>query len=237
MEKHIFITNGTGGAGKDTFCHFVQNRVPTMKFSSIDHVKVVARNCGWDGSSKSEKDRKFLSDLKLLTSEYSDMPFRSIRAAVEDFNSRNDSVVMFIDIREPHEIERAKNEFGAKTILIRNDRVEPITSNMADANVEHYNYDFIIENNGTLEEFREKAIRFIDENIMSDNQIWQDITVYRDDGDGPYEWYHYTSACEAQVEDFGHYFAVYYADDEGNDTECAYPSDRYYYKINNRKDR
>lgn len=170
MKKHIFITNGCGGTGKDTFCHFMQLQLPTMKYSSIDHVKYLARKCGWDGVSKTEKDRKFLSDLKLLTSEYSDMPFKCIKTAVEEFNNRRDYVVLLIDIREPNEIERAKNEFGAKTILIRNNRVKPITSNMADANVENYNYDFVIDNSGSLDELREKTMRFIEENITKESK-------------------------------------------------------------------
>jgi hypothetical protein len=69
--------------------------------------------------------------------------------------------VLIIDIREPEEIERAKNEFGAETILITNNRVAPITSNMADANVNNYNYDYVVENNGTLDEFRETVYTFI----------------------------------------------------------------------------
>ena len=68
--------------------------------------------------------------------------------------------VVLMDIREPEEIERAKKEFDAKTILILNDRVPHILSNMADANVFNYEYDFVIENNGTLEEFEEAVKSF-----------------------------------------------------------------------------
>lgn len=166
MDKHIFITNGVGGCGKDTFANLMGGFIPIMKFSSIDMVKSMARFCGWDGG-KTEKDRKFLSDLKLLTTEYSDMPFKSIEMAVNDFKIHHIPVLL-IDIREPEEIERAKNAFGAKTILIRNNRVKPITSNMADANVENYDYDFVIENNGTLDEFRETVRCFVEENIKKE---------------------------------------------------------------------
>lgn len=76
--------------------------------------------------------------------------------------------------------------------------------------------------------------------IGSSERMWQDITVYRNDipKDAPDEVvYHYTLAHEAQVEDFGHYFEVYYVDIEGCDASATYPSDKYYYKINNRKDK
>ena len=40
---------------------------------------------------------------------------------------------------------------------------------MADANVFNYKYDFIIENNGTLKEFKDKVRIFYDNNILKEN--------------------------------------------------------------------
>lgn len=153
--KRIFITNGVGGCGKDTFAELLNEIVPVYKYSSINKVKEIAKQCGWEGG-KSERDRKFLSDLKLLTTEYSDMAFKDISQYIKTFldayETRRD--IMLIDIREPEEIERAKKEFNAETILIENPRVEDITSNMADANVRNYTYDYVIFNDGTLDDFR-----------------------------------------------------------------------------------
>lgn len=161
--KKIYITNGVGGCGKDTFAKFLNEFVPVHKYSSIDKVKAIAELCGWDGG-KSERDRKFLSDLKCLTSAYSDMPFKDITAEVEWFKSYNSKVkIMLIDIREPAEIERAKQEFGAETILIANPNIPHINSNMADKNVYEYEYDWVIKNNGTLEQFRETTRQFAKE--------------------------------------------------------------------------
>lgn len=163
--KHIFITNGVGGCGKDTFANILKKYTPTTKRSSIDRVKGIARECCWMGG-KTEKDRKFLSDLKLLLTDYNDLPFVSISSYVDEFRHNKYINVLLIDIREPEEIERAKKAFNAKTILIKNDRVAPITSNMADANVLNYEYDFIIENNGTLEEFEETIKNWAEENVL-----------------------------------------------------------------------
>jgi dephospho-CoA kinase len=163
MNKHIFILNGMGGCGKDTFAGFLLDIVPTFHYSSVYKIKEIAEACGWDGG-KTEKDRKFLSDLKLLTTEYNDLPFKDISEEVEFF--RNTTIyfkVLLIDIREPAEIERAKKAFGAKTILIKNDRVPHIHSNMADNGVFDYDYDIVIENNGTLEDFRETVKKFAEE--------------------------------------------------------------------------
>ena len=128
MNKKIFITNGMARCGKDTFATYLNEFVPTLKYSSIDKVKEIAVLCGWDGG-KTEKDRKFLSDFKMLTAEYSDMPFKAIEEKVSEFLKDNIHEVMLIDIREPEEIERAKNVFNAEAILIKNDRVDIITSN------------------------------------------------------------------------------------------------------------
>lgn len=154
MEKYIIIINGTGGSGKDTFVEMVSKYNKVFNFSSVEKVKEIATLIGWDGK-KTEKDRKFLSDLKFLTTAYNDMSFKSIIEAVNNFkNSENE--IMFIHIREPEEIKRAVDEFGAKTLLIRRKGVEAITTNYSDASVENYEYDYVIENN-ILEELEEEA--------------------------------------------------------------------------------
>ena len=157
--KQIFIINGMARCGKDTFAQILNEIIPTLKYSSIDKVKDIARLCGWNGV-KTEKDRKFLSDLKLLTTEYSNMAFESIKSKVDDFLNDDKYSIMLIDIREPSEIDKAKKEFNAKTILIENNNIKFINSNASDANVFNYVYDFIVQNNGTLEDFRNNIYKF-----------------------------------------------------------------------------
>lgn len=166
MNKKIYITNGMARCGKDTFAKYLNEIVPTLKYSSIDKVKDIAELCGWNRKSKTEKDRKFLSDLKMLTTEYSNMPFNAIKEKVEEFFLDTEKSVMLIDIREPEEIEKAKNAFGAKTILIKNERVKSINSNFGDSNVFNYKYDFVIDNNGTLDEFKNKIHDFYNKEIL-----------------------------------------------------------------------
>ena len=164
--KQIFIINGSGGSGKDTFVSLVrecmeeelnQNNL-VDNFSSVDKVKEIAKIIGWDGK-KTEKDRKFLSDLKLLCTEYNNMPFKSMQEKVEEFKN-DDAEFLFLHIREPEEIEKAKKVFNAETILIIRDNIKQITSNMADKNVRDYDYDIIIYNNGTFKELKSKAVDF-----------------------------------------------------------------------------
>lgn len=173
MNKQVFIINGSGGVGKDTFVNLISNNfldvecTTVINFSSVDKVKEIAKKIGWDGKSKTEKDRKLLSDLKLLCTKYNDLPFNSMDEKVYNFN-KSDSSMLFLHIREPEEIERAKKSFNAKTILIKRDSIKHITSNIADENVFNYNYDIIINNNGTITELENKAIKFI-EDFKNDN--------------------------------------------------------------------
>lgn len=170
--KKIFIQNSVGGSGKDTWARLVGKYIPTHKYSIIDLPKEAAKVLGWDGS-KEEKDRKFLSDIMDLSTEYNDSPFRDVMSVVNDFkNNLIEDEVLFIDMRDPKDIARAVEIFGAETILIRNPNVEKIESNHADANVEDYNYDYIIENDGSLEQLDMAAKTFVRE-IVCWNEIRQ----------------------------------------------------------------
>lgn len=174
MKKQIFIINGSGGVGKDSFIEMIklaESRILTKhieigNYSSVSKVKEIATMIGWTGE-KTEKDRKFLSDLKLLTTEYNDMPLNDMKRYVDVFMNLvkfGKARMLFLHIREPEEIAKAVNEFkeyGAKTILVKRDSVKHITSNMADENVYNYNYDIIINNNGTIEDLKEKAKCFV----------------------------------------------------------------------------
>lgn len=161
LLKKTYIVNGMARSGKDTFANILRKKIPTLKYSSIDEIKEIAKKCGWDGLTKTERDRKFLSDLKILTTEYSDFAFNAIKRKHNTFLCDAYYEVMLIDIREPFEIERTKNEFSAKTIFIENINAKNITSNIADKNVFNYEYDYIVENNSTLEDFEKNIIEFM----------------------------------------------------------------------------
>lgn len=160
MSKKVFIINGSGGVGKDTFCEYVGHYAKVKVISSIDLVKDYASKMGWNGS-KTPRDRKFLSDLKDLLTRYNDYPFRDICQKVLWFKE-DDNEFLFIHIREPEEIDRAKREFNAHTILMVNDNVKGIYSNHADARVLEYNYDIVVDNSGTLKDLEIIAKDFVE---------------------------------------------------------------------------
>ena len=68
MKKQIIILNGTGGSGKDTFISLCLKYASCMSISSVDKVYEAASLLGWTGT-KTDKDRKFLADLKGKTLE------------------------------------------------------------------------------------------------------------------------------------------------------------------------
>lgn len=184
IDKRIFIINGSGGVGKDTFVKHIKFAVDeytnkeVWNFSSVDKVKEVATQIGWDGG-KTEKDRKFLSDLKILTTEYNDMPFNSMKEQVAEFNKNKNAIFLFLHIREPKEIKRAKQEFNATTILIKRDSVPHIVSNMADGGVFDYDYDIVVDNNGNKEDFEIKsydiAYDLCFENVAKSHYVCKEI--------------------------------------------------------------
>ena len=144
----VVITNGVARSGKDTVARMLSERMKVIKLSSIDGVKDLAREIGWDGT-KDERNRKFLSDLKMLLSEYNDYPFEYLKQKVSE--CPEDATVL-VDIREPEEIAKAVDYFNAITILVRRDSVKQVTSNFGDAHVYEYAYQYCINNNGTLGE-------------------------------------------------------------------------------------
>lgn len=168
-HQQIIIINGNGGVGKDTFIKVLSSvfrDVDIWSYSTIDKVKEIATMIGWD-DVKDEKSRKLLADLKALCDSYNDMTFKDMKQSVAEFKNSY-GTLLFIHIREPHNIERAKKEFDAVTMLVTRDSVENITSNEADKHVAEYDYDYVVKNDGDLEQLKSEAKNFLQyiNNIM-----------------------------------------------------------------------
>lgn len=160
-DKRIVIVNGSGGVGKDAFCRACSRYAECTVRSSIDPIKEVAREIGWEGG-KSERDRRFLADLKALAAAYSDWPMRYMRGAVSAFMECGDpDELLFLHVREPEEVERAAKEFGAVKVLVTNPRIPKITSNQADARVADCTYDYVVCNDGSFADLDSMAADFV----------------------------------------------------------------------------
>lgn len=161
----VALINGNGGVGKDTFIQICQKEYSKDKIwniSTVDLVKEAAKILGWNGE-KDERSRKFLSDLKDLSEDYSNLSEKYISKVIEEAKTTQKVEVIFVHVREPEQIKKLKEEFNAVTLLIKNNRVKQIETNHADKDVENFNYNFVIENNGSIIELTEKAVKFLKE--------------------------------------------------------------------------
>ena len=167
----VVIVNGKPGCGKTTFetlCEGILGHAYCARRSTVDKVKEIAAEVGWKGT-KTLKDRKFLSDLKDIFTEYNDMPLEDIVRYAQGWEQdlayygvSDHPHVLFVDDREPEHIQRVKERLNAITLLIRRPGDEDVeTSNHADENVFDYEYDYVIENNGSLYHLEDEAQRFL----------------------------------------------------------------------------
>lgn len=180
-QKLVIIINGKGGCGKDTICNILDKHYPTKSISTITKVKQAARLMfGWKGG-KNLKDRKFLSDLKDLWTDYNDGPFMY---AINEFQKFADKPVaayneiLIIHVREPSEIKKIKDRINfigtvpCVTLLIKSPRTESVEyGNEADDLVNKYPYDFLYNNAAPLNKVDEDFMGFFHEFIAPS---WQE---------------------------------------------------------------
>lgn len=154
MGKLVVIINGTGGVGKDTLCEMAGRRFRVRNVSSITPIKDIARRYGgWNGE-KDAKSRKFLADLKKLFVDYNDLPFQYICGEYDNFMAGEEQI-LFVHIREGCEIEKFKRWVPgpcATLLIVRRMGDRAAWGNISDDNVDDYKYDYVYENDRSLED-------------------------------------------------------------------------------------
>lgn len=168
--RKIIVINGKPRSGKDTFCDIVakESNYKVLHSSSVVPAKQAAAILGWDGKTKDDIARKFISNLKDLSTNTYDHPFNWIKNLIDtltnDAIKTNKKFILFIDVREPDEIEKLANYYDDLiTLLIRRsseDNKSPTTHADSD-NINKYNYDHILVNDGTLDDLTELAKKFL----------------------------------------------------------------------------
>jgi guanylate kinase len=169
----VVIINGKGGCGKDTFvamCRDVLGANRILNVSTVDFVKEVANYCGWDGT-KTPENRKFLSDLKDVLTQWNDIPLKKVCQEIKVWTNlwiasgEYDKAVVFIHCREPKEIDKLckeLNEYEPTTLLIRRSIAESVEQiNHADNQVLDYAYDYTIWNDSNLSWLHNEAKVFL----------------------------------------------------------------------------
>ena len=159
--------NGKGGVGKDALCDGARQAFKTANVSSIDPIKAIAKQNGWNGE-KDLKSRKFLADLKQIFTDYNNLPTKFLVDKTNEF-MKSDNEVLFVHIREPEQIDAFKKAIAplpCYAVLVRRKAIDDngAYGNAADDNVNEYNYDVVFHNDAPLEE-----------SIVEFNKILKDI--------------------------------------------------------------
>ena len=164
--KKVYIINGAAGVGKDTFVEiakyffFLHGALTTFNISSVDKVKEAAILLGWD-EIKDEKGRKFLSDLKDISTENYEGPYHYM---LNKINSKNEGI-FFLHIRENQEIKKfVERNPDTKTIAVIRDNVTTY-NNHADKNAYDYDYDIIINNLSSIQDLTILVENFVKEEL------------------------------------------------------------------------
>lgn len=164
----VILINGSGGSGKDTLVellktYFLSENI-VENISTIDDVKFLAHRMGWDGV-KDEKGRQFLADLKTAWTKYNNGANERILERIirwnNDENISSKEYIVFVHCREPEALQwfvekLEKRHIDVCSLLVERPGIEKF-SNSADKRVEQFEYDTIIQNNGTLEHLEKIA--------------------------------------------------------------------------------
>ena len=162
-ETKLIILNGIARSGKDTFAELFTKEAEKQNFavvtySTIDKIKQIAvENFGWNGI-KDEKGRKLLSDLKIASINYNDMPTVDM---INEYKLAQENNVDFllVMLRDIPEIEKAvaHPELDVLTVFINRPVASKTWNNVADDSVADYIYDIYIDNSGDLEQLKDAA--------------------------------------------------------------------------------
>jgi len=157
----VVIINGYPGSGKDTFVSLCSKHyINVTNIVTSTPQKNALAELGWDGE-KTPEARNMLADLK----QQSNLVFNTTEKFVAGvLNTLKDNSfgepVAFIHSREPEEIHMFKERYNGITIFVKREDHESPT-NSSDMNVEDYDYDETILNDGTLEDLEHTATGFI----------------------------------------------------------------------------
>ena len=167
----ILIVNGSPKSGKDLFCENAHNNCAFIyPISVVDRIKQIALFGGWDGN-KDAKGRKLLSNLKDAFEEYNDLPHEYVLQFIENRTHvldqldmiGTDNAIFLVQSREPKDIQRWVDENGARTLLIHREGMDVSWGNHADDEVGDYQYDYMLFNSGTIEDWEAKTVKFINQ--------------------------------------------------------------------------
>ena len=180
MDKIILIS-GKAQHGKDTFAELLKNKLQQQGYLIIvdryaKYIKGYLKDYyGWDGMSKDENVREKLQWIgtERIKEDLNYKCFHAKRLS-EDFQIVQDDFDYFLvpDTRFTDEIYIMKAMFPKEVITVRVER-NNITGGLTDEQLKHksetaldsFKFDWIIKNNGSLEDLEREVNIFIKHNL------------------------------------------------------------------------
>lgn len=172
----IYVLCGKSGNGKTTSSKIIENFYnakgkKTISLAYASYLKEYAKRIlNWNGDEKT-KPRDFLQQLgvELIKTKIDDSFL--IKRIIEDIKvySYFYDVIIISDARFPDEIDNIRNSFeNVRTIKLLGQENKKLTAfqknHASEVGLENYNnYDYIVDNNGTLDDLKNKI-----ENILSE---------------------------------------------------------------------
>jgi dephospho-CoA kinase len=120
-------------------------------------------------TEKTDKYRSLLHDIKMIWCDVDDGPNVITFGKVQHFFTNNGEIA-FVNCREPEQfahiidtLSKSKPEWTIVTLNIIRDGAGDTITNQGDQDTNNFKYDITINNNGTLEDLKNKAKAFVDE--------------------------------------------------------------------------
>lgn len=179
FKKHdikIYLVCGKARHGKDTVAEIIKSHYEGQGLKAINdfysyYMKDYAKRItGWSGADDETKPREFLQQFgtNLVRNQIDDDLF--INRMIEDikiFDYFYD-VIIISDGRLVKELDRIRDEFHNVTIIrvnrpnFDNGLTEEQKKHITETGLDNYsNYDYVIENDSTIESLKEKVEKII----------------------------------------------------------------------------
>jgi cytidylate kinase len=176
-EAKIIMVSGKARHGKDTICDFIREYyndrgLKTLNLQYSSYIKEYAKKIsGWDGSDDT-KPRELLQQLGTEVIRNKIDPLFFVKRIIGDIRvySYFFDLITISDGRAKVEIDIPKKELN-NVIAIRINRpnfdnglTEEQKNHFTEIDLDDYdNYDYVIENDGTIEELKKKVLDIIKE--------------------------------------------------------------------------
>ncbi|KYZ76674.1 hypothetical protein AXX12_09655 [Anaerosporomusa subterranea] len=167
----VILLSGKAEAGKDTFFEMTAQRYAKRVIKRIafaDALKRIAFEMGWDGH-KDVAGRRLLQDLGEIGRRYrADLWVDKTIETLKTY-SRDADIVCFTDCRYPNELAGIQNceviDGSIKVVTVRIERpghaIAANQNHISETALDGYVFDYMIINDGTLEDYRVKVLETV----------------------------------------------------------------------------